>query len=201
MSWLSPRFDAVLAVLRGAARSDDELAAWIENRFGVDVVETTLDREHRRERLTVWVRTAEQLAPFTDATGNWDREAQAAIAARVGRDLAVIADAVEPELRRRAVDTIDEARILDATAVLDDPQTVWHVSAILGRVFVFLQTDAQVASLRGSAQHGRLVAALWELASANDEFGVLARAEFLPVVDSKQNIDENFAGSTYNYFL
>lgn len=201
MFWNSPQFEAVLAVLRGAPRSDEALVGWIEETYGVRVVETTLDREHRRERLTVWVPTQEQAARFMVASGNWDREKQEEIAARVGRPVVVISAAVEPLLRRRTIESIDAQRLAATAAVLDDPATVWELSAVLGKIFVFLRTDAQVEALRGTAAHDRLVDALWQLASAGDEFGVLKRAEFLPVLDSKQNIDENFAGSTYYYFL
>jgi hypothetical protein len=66
-------------------------------------------------------------------------------------------------------------------------------------VWVFLETDAQVAALTGTAQHVRLVDALWALVHAHDEFGVVPRETFAPTIDSKQNLDENFEGNSYYY--
>ena len=199
---MGPDIEPVIAALRSGRRSDEALARWIEERFALPVVETSFDQPHSRPRLVVWVRTAEHARVFTDATGNWDVATQDAIRAHLGRpELSVIAHAADPVLRRRAMEAVGEDRLRAAAAVLDDPATVERVFTALGRVYVFLRTDAQVEALRGTAAHDRLTDALWSLVNAEDEFGVVPRDSFEPVLDSTQNLDENFDGSTYYYLL
>jgi hypothetical protein len=204
VSWMAPgELDLVVAALRSGRRSDEALARWIEERFAVPVVETVVDRPHDRDRLVVWVRTEEEAGVFRNATGNWDARKQEAIREHLGRpDLFVIAVAADPALRRRATAAVGDDRLTAASAtVLGDPSTVDRVFAALGRVHVFLHTDVQVEALRGTAAHTRLADALWLLVNAHDEFGVVPRESFDLVLDSRQNLDENFEGSTYYYLL
>ena len=200
MTWAD--FAPVLAVLRGGERTDPAAAAWVEHEYGVPVIDVVEDEMVTGRRLTVWFHTAEEVAEFrTMPSGNYDPVRQEAIAIAAGRPgIFVNFRAADDELRRRTLEAVPVgAYEATAKATLDDPTTVWRVYPLLGQVFVMLQTIAQADALRTDPAHVRLVDALWELIRAHDEFGVIPRSSFDPVIDSKQVVDEDFAGSTYYY--
>ena len=197
MSW--PLVDPVLTVLRGAPRRHDELASWIEERYGIPIIDVVDDPMRDAPRLAVWVRTEAEKNAFRSGY-NFDAAKQAAIAEAAGRPgvLVIFCDA-ERVLRERATTAVGPSSYMHQRTVLDHPGSVWKIYALFGHVWVFLETDAQVAALTGTAQHMRLVDALWALVHAHDEFGVVPREAFTPTIDSKQNLDENFEGNSYYY--
>lgn len=199
MGW--PPFTPVFDVLCGTPRAHDVLASWIEQRYGVPVIDIVIDEDPvAGVRLAVWLHTEAEVEAFRDATGNYDHAKQAAIAERAEHrvDL-VIFCAAEPKLRDRALRGPGDDALTAAGAVLEHPGAVWKIYALLGRVYVFLHTDEQVAALRGTAQHARLADALWQLVHPYDPFGTVPRESFEPVLDSKQNLDENYRGNSYYY--
>lgn len=200
MGW--PRFEPVLDVLRGRERVDEELSRWIERRYGipiVDVIDDPMDGD-LGPRLAVWTRTPEQAVSFRDGAG-FDPVKQREIAERAGRpgDL-VIFCAADEVLRERALGAVGEAEYAAAArGAIDDPSALWKAYPLFGQVFVWVLTDAQRDAVRGSEQFERLADALWRLVHERDEFGVVPREGFAPRLDSKQNLDENFAGNSYYY--
>lgn len=192
----------VLAVLRGAEREHEELAAWIEQRFGVDVVAIIFDRARTDlERILVWVRTRGHRERFLDRSGGFDPAAQAAVAAHAGHPgrFVAFADAESP-LRDRAVRAVGTEAFTAAARLLPDPSIVWRIEGFFSRVTVFLHTDAQVEAFRGTPEHAVLADELWRLVHEHDEFGDYPRAAFDPVLDSRQNYDDNFQGNGYYYY-
>ena len=200
MSWAE--FAPVLAVLRGAARTDPATAEWVEREYGVPIIDVVEDEMVTGRRLTVWMHTTQEVAQFrSGSSGNYDAARQEAIAIAAGRPgIFVNFRAADDELRRNALEAVPvSAYEAAAKATLDDPTTVWRVYPLLGQVFVMLQTIAQADVLRADPVRVRLVDALWALVRERDEFGVIPRTAFDPVIDSKQVVDEQFDGSTYYY--
>jgi hypothetical protein len=192
----------VLAVLRGAEREHEELCAWIDGRFGVDVVAMVFDRARTdRERILVWVRTRAQRDRLLERGGGFHPAAQAAVAEHAGYPgrFVAFADAESP-LRDRAVRAVGTETFTAAARLLPDPSIVWRIEGFFSRVTVFLHTDAQVETFRGTPQHAALADELWRLVHERDEFGDYPRAAFHPVLDSRQNYDDNFRGNGYYYY-
>jgi hypothetical protein len=191
----------LLAVMRGAERQNPELADWVQERYGLPVVDVQEDRIHLGPRLTVWLRSAGDARAFHNARGSFDAARQRAIGEAAGRPgVFVIFDSADEELRERALGQVDEtAYTAAAAAALDDPSTMWKAYALFGQIFVFLHTDAQAAAVRGTPAATRITDAVWALARERDEFGVVPRASMNPVFDSKQTLDEKYEGSSYYY--
>lgn len=199
MTW--PDLEPVRAVLRGGARANASLADWVAARYDVEVVDVVEDVIQLGPRLVVWVRSPQEAQSFRTASGGYDARKQRAVGDAAGRPgVFVIFCSADQELHDATLAAVGEAACTAVVAaVLDDPGSLWKAYPLFGGLFVFLHTDAQADALRDTPAAERVADALWTAAHARDEFGVVPRDGIRLTVDSKQNLDENFEGSSYYY--
>ena len=190
---------------------DRELMEWIATSYGVSVVAVLADRgslhrEPDRLRVTVWLGSKAEENSFQSAGGNYDPQKQRAIGARVLTDLPrgepmpfVVTTSFAAEARYQAYAHFKPDDCERLRAELAHPLImavrIWHDAV------VFLEADAHVAQFAESTERERWTEIIWRAIHAGDEFGAVPRDGFQIRLDSEQNFQENYAGSSYYYWL
>ena len=184
---------------------------WIATKYGVAVVAVLADRiwwgdELDRLRVAVWLESDAEAARFRSDSGNFDPVRQREIGNRVLSELSegspipfVVTQSFAAEARSEAYGRFTPSELNRLRAELAHRLIVavriWH------HAVVFLQTDAQVEEFAQGAEHARWTDVVWRAIHAKDEFGAVPREGFAITLDSEQNFQENFEGSSYYYFL
>ena len=78
---------------------------------------------------------------------------------------------------------------------------VWRITGACGRVVVFYLSQDDVDANAESGQSDAIARRCYDLLKPHDEFDYLALDDFPIVFDSKENLDANYEGSEYYYFL
>lgn len=182
---------------------------WIATSYGVSVVAVLADRGRQApydgvKRVTVWLDSKAEAESFRTG-GNFDRVKQQAIGARALAALPegepmpfVVTMSFAAEARREAHAHFTPQVCERLRAELAHPLVmavrIWYDAV------VFLETDAQVAQFAESAERERWTEIVWRAIHAGDEFGAVPRDGFQIRLDSEQNFQENYQGSSYYYW-
>jgi hypothetical protein len=201
-------FREVWGVASGEAaipRRFERIVRGFRERYGIRLLTVTADDVRVGDahgRLALWAATPEDFAACRTGDGaNYDPEKQrfALSLAPRGRWFVYFADWQREAASAFTANAGRPADLEAARQLLDDDR-IWKVDAAFGLVVVFLRTDAEVELLRGGAEAARWEQSLWEVFSAAGPRDLMPRERFRMRLDSKQNLDENFAGSTGYYW-
>lgn len=189
-----------------------DLARWISETFSTDVLNVVVDTiQNERPRISVWVRSAVQAEAFRDKDGNYDRTKQAAVAEQYARrrqtrwwsrsrpQPLVIFVAFEPDELRHVLDLVPAE--LEKIRVRLDSASVWRILPAGWRVVFFVHTDAEVVTLRGTAEFERWCAEFIHSVSPRDEFDLLPKLPPRFELDSKERFEREYENNTYYYLL
>lgn len=191
----------------------EELARWIAATWGVTILNVIHEGRNalRPPRLQVILEYQREAEIFRDGF-NFDREKQSAIKTRflaiIGREGASAYDVdglfvVFSAFDRLAKEEAD-SRILDTELdalrlQIGDPG-LWLISRCFGRVTFFFYTDAQAKHSENAGKKQEYAKRYFELLRPHNEFGYLDEQTYTVSFDSKQNLDENYEGSWFNYY-
>ena len=172
--------------------------------FGMTVVNVTTDNVSvggSRGRLCLWGATASDDKSLSRASGNYDSAKQARVneLAPGGPWFVISADYEREAFRAFVEESAGPAQLEQARLLLAD-ERICKLNAALGRVVIFVHTDEQ----RHAVTHSDRDAweeTLWKWFSSRATPGLARREQFRVEIDSKQNLDENFEGSSYYYWL
>ena len=143
---------------------------------------------------------------------NFDREKQHLVRDRfltiIGREgahrfdvdgLFVVFSAFAPLAREEMDSRIPES---DVKALQDriGNSDLWEISRCFGHVTFFFYTDAQAKRYEAEGKKATYSRLYFDLLKPHDEFGYLDEKEFTVAFDSKQNFDENYKSSWFNYY-
>ena len=172
--------------------------------YGMTIVNVTTDDvtvRGSRGRLHLWGATASDADVLKKPSGNYDPAKQArANELAPGGPWFVISEDYETEAFRAFVESgATPAQLEEARALLADDR-VWRIGASFGRIVIFVGTDEQRDSV-STADRDAWEATLWTWFSSLNPPGLARRERFKAEVDSKQNLDENYEGSSYYYWL
>ena len=196
-----------IEVVQGRRALDRRWVALVEAcavEFGMTVVNVTTDDVSvggSRGRLCLWGATASDAKKLSRASGNYDSTKQARVnEIAPGGPWFVISADYEREAFRAFVERSASPAQLEQARLLLADERIWKLNAALGRVVIFVHTDEQRDAVtqddRDAWEH-----ALWEWFSSRAIPGLARREQFRIEVDSKQNLDDNFEGSSYYYWL
>jgi hypothetical protein len=143
---------------------------------------------------------------------NFDAEKQAAIKEKfleiIGRTpahgydvtgLYVVFSAFAPLAKQEADAQIQEAEVEAFKRGLANPD-IWIIDRCFGQITIFFFTEEQVQRYKAQGKKTEYARRYLELLKAHDEFGYLKKQYFTVFFDSKENFDENYGGSWFNYF-
>jgi hypothetical protein len=89
--------------------------------------------------------------------------------------------------------------LAEHAAALGDPTVVRIIA--WNRVVILVPTDEDVERLRNGPEHERWAETLWQRFSARAVPRSIPRDLFRVQLDSQQNFEQNYAGSSYYYWL
>jgi len=182
-------------------------------------------REGRRPRLAVVLERSSEYRSFLTSPFNYDKAKQkeiahlltATVASRTLREqfdmphrlvggapkaeeIFVCFEDFERVAKDEVHDLTAEAERERFESSLAIGSQLWCTQRFSGPPIVFVHTDEQAQALRNSPLRDTWADVYYEIAKPHDEFGYLDRAEIAIVVDSKENLDSNYAGNWYYYF-
>lgn len=190
-----------------------ELAQWISTEWRVTVLNVRYDRANaiHAPRVHVILEHESHARKFHRGV-NFDMEKQAAVAKKFLEIIAgdskhtldvaglfVIFSAFAPEAIEEADGKISEEDIQALKVQIGNPD-IWEISRPCGDVTVFFFTNDQVKLHEAKGRKKEYAKLYFDLLKPHDEFGYLKESKFKIDFDSKQNFDENFKGSWFNYF-
>jgi len=196
-----------IEVVQGRSALDRRWVPLVEacaGEFGMTVVNVTTDDVSvggSLGRLCLWGATASDEGKLTRASGNYDSSRQARVndLAPGGPWFVISADYEREAFRAFVEESAGPAQLEQARLLLADERIV-KLNAAFGRVVIFVNTDEQrdaVTQDDRDAWEGTL----WEWFSSRGTPGLARREQFRIEIDSKQNLDENFDGNSYYYWL
>ncbi|MBM3301558.1 MAG: hypothetical protein FJY85_16620 [Deltaproteobacteria bacterium] len=191
----------------------DELARWVAAKWGVTVLNIVYDRPNslHAARVQVILEQDADARKFRQGV-NFDAEKQAAIKKRfleiIGRTpshgydvtgLFVVFSAFAPLAKQEADAQIQEAEVETLKRRLKNPD-IWIISRCFGQVTIFFFTEDQAKQYEAHGKKAEYACRYFELLKPHDEFGYLKEQEYTVAFDSKQNFDEKYQGSWFNYY-
>lgn len=191
----------------------DELARWIASTWKVSVLNVIYDGRNslHAPRVQVILETNADKMKFLSGV-NFDAAKQRAIkdqflqliarseSARYDVDgLFVVFSAFAPLALEEADAQISKSDIEALKVQIANPD-LWEISRCFARVTFFFFTDAQAKRHLAAGKKIVYAKMYFDLLKPHDEFGYLDESSFSVDFDSKQNLDENFAGSWFNYY-
>jgi hypothetical protein len=190
----------------------NELAAWIGDYWDVNVLNVTYDprNELHAPRIRIVLEHEAERQKFRDGF-NFDRRKQQTIAAKfreiVREDsspydtdgLFVVFSAFAPLACEEADSKISEVEIDALMKRIGNPD-LWTISRLFGHVTFMFYTDAQAREYAAQGKQSEYAKKYFEILKPYDEFGYLRSDSFTVAFDSKQNFDDKFHGSWFNYY-
>jgi hypothetical protein len=191
----------------------DVLSSWIESTWHVHVLNVVFDPSSplHGPRIQVILESERDLCVFQPEV-NFDADKQAAIKAKYlellrgasaslddEKGLFVVFSAFAPLARQEADARIRDEEVEALRQSIGDPD-LWKIARCFSRVTFFFHTDEQA---RRGERDGRLAAysrCYLELLKPHDEFGYIVADRFSVDFDSKENFDQNYAGSWFYYY-
>ena len=214
--------DPIYRQARAAKSGEAELApaavrfaAWLRDSYAVRLVYPLLDEidigpAAGRPRLWLFVEGAEDIARLQEKAWVFKPGVTEAIQEQVvacGLLSSVDQHGVHivlVDFRREAVEQAVSA-FLDAHArsLTDELAAfgVWRVTGACGRVVVFYLSQGDVDANAESGQSEAIARRCYDLLKPHDEFDYLTFGDVPIDFDSKENLDANYEGSEYYYFL
>jgi hypothetical protein len=191
----------------------DELARWIAAKWNVTVLNVVYDRPNSLHAARVQVILEHEADERKFHRGvTFDPEKQAAIKGRfleiIGRTpshgydvtrLFVVFSAFAPIARQEADAQIQNQEVEAFKRELRNPD-IWTISRCFGYVTVFFFTDEQAKRHESEGKKLEYARRYFELLKPRDEFGYLKQDDYTIGFDSKQNFDEKYEGSWFNYY-
>ncbi|MFL5327500.1 MAG: hypothetical protein ACJ8C4_01185 [Gemmataceae bacterium] len=190
-----------------------ELAAWISDRWHVNVLNVIYDRRNNLHppRLQVILEHKSEAQVFHEG-GNFDRKKQEEIASKFtqinslhtqrGYDvdgLFVVFSAFAPLAREEADSKISKSDIDALKKRIGNPE-LWEISRFFGYVTFLFFTDAQAKEYAANGKQTEFAQMYFEILKPHDEFDYLNQGDFTVALDSKQNFDENYESNWYYYY-
>ena len=195
-----------IEVVQGRRALDPQWIPLVEafaTNYGMTIVNVTTDDvtvRGSRGRLHLWGATASDADALKSPSGNYDPARQAR-----ANDLApggpwfVISEDYETEAFRAFVNRGGTPAQREEARVLLADDRIWRVDASFGRIMIFVHTDEQRDSV-SLGDRDAWESALWTWFSSLNPPGLARRERFRVEVDSKQNLDENYEGSSFYYW-
>jgi hypothetical protein len=191
----------------------DELARWVAAKWGVTVLNVVYDRPNSIHAARVQVILEHEADARKFHRGvNFDVEKQVAIKEKfleiIGRTpshgydvtgLFLVFSAFAPLAREEADAQIQEDEVERLKRELKNPD-IWTISRCFGHVTIFFFTEDQVKRYEAQGKRAEYARRYFELLKPHDEFGYLKQQEYTLAFDSKQNFDEKYQGSWFNYY-
>ena len=195
-----------IEVVQGRRALDPQWIPLVEafaTNYGMTIVNVTTDDvmvRGSRGRLRLWGATSSDANALKSPSGNYDDARQArANELAPGGPWFVISEDYDTEAFRTFVERgARPAQLEEARALLADHR-IWRLGASLGRVVIFVFTDEQRDTV-SPADRDAWEATLWSWFSSLNPPGLARRERFRVEVDSKQNLDENYEGSSFYYW-
>lgn len=157
----------------------------------------------RRPRLMVVLERLAEAQTFRDSAGNVDRAKQARAAELAGRgsgDLLVVFTDFETSAKAEAHLSLTQDELETWAGSLGLGSALWRANRFRGAPVVFTHAAEQATSVT-SARLADWSASYLALVGHHDEFGYLTPEDALVRVDSRENLDANYEGSWYYYWL
>jgi hypothetical protein len=191
----------------------DELAEWIGAKWNVTVLNVQYDRANslHAPRVQVVFEYESEARRFHRGV-NFDMEKQEAVAEKFleigGRDpkhtfdvdgLFVIFSAFAPVARQEADSQISDEEVQALKERIGNPD-IWEIFRCFGHVTFFFFTDGQVKRHEADGKKKEYAKRYFGILKSYDEFDYLKESEFKIDFDSKENFDENYNGSWFNYY-
>ena len=190
-----------------------ELADWINQKWGVTVLNVIYDRAKESlhaPRLQVILEFGRETKKFRDGP-NFDHLKQQAIASRfveiVSRDqnhdydlqgLFVVFSAFAPLACDEADSKISDEEIEALKLRIGNPD-LWTISRYFGYVTFMLFTDAQAQDHAAMGKKEEYAREYFQVLKPYDEFEYLDESTFEVQIDSKENFDQNYQSSWFYY--
>jgi hypothetical protein len=211
-------YQQACAAKRGEAElapSSVKLAGWLRDGYAVRLVYLLLDEidigpAAGRPRLWLFLEGDEDVAKLQDklftfrpgvAEAIQEQVVACGLLSRVGRHGVHIA---QVDFTYEAIDDEDSDFLAaHARQLADELATsgVWRITGACGRVVVFYLAQDDVDAKAESGESDAIARRCYDLLKPHDEFDYLALDDFPFVFDSKENLDANYEGSEYYYFL
>ena len=191
----------------------NELAAWIGEKWGVNVLNVIYDRRNKihAPRIQVILEHHDEAQLFHDGF-NFDQTKQQAIAAQFLEiinsqpdhkfdvdGLFVVFSAFAPIAREEADGKISDREIDALKQRIDNPD-LWEISRCFGYVTFMFYTDAQAKEYGAKGKKTEYARMYFEVLKRYDEFDYLCEDDFTIAFDSKQNFDDNYESNWYYYY-
>lgn len=196
-----------IEVVQGRRALDPQWTALVDvfaAKYGMTIVNVTTDDvtvRGSRGRLRLWGATASDANALKAPSGNYDPAKQnRANELAPGGPWFVISEDYETEAFRAFVESGATPAQLEEARVLLADNRIWKIGASFGRIVIFVYTDEQRDSV-STADRDAWENAMWAWFSSLNPPGLAQRDRFRAEVDSKQNLDENYEGSSYYYWL
>jgi hypothetical protein len=209
-------YKATKRIKQGVAKLSppfDELARWIAATWRVsvlNVIHDGRDSTHAPRLQVILEETADSMKFFSGV--NFDPAKQQAIkdhfikliprgeSTRYETDgLFVVFSAFAPLAREEADAQIPKDEIEALKVQIANPE-LWEISRCFARVTFFFFTNAQVKRHLDAGKKALYSKMYFALLKPRDEFGYLHESSFSVDFDSKENFDENFNSSWFNYY-
>ena len=190
-----------------------ELAEWINNRYGVHVLNIILDtiEPDSRPRLNVVLEWEEDQRRFLGKFLNYDKDAQlgvqqqfASLTEKLGNDgsylpgLFVIFTAFEPVAIVEANSRVTEGEIEHLKNILADPE-LWKIRKSFYGVTFFYFTDAQLKSHQAMGAQAIYAREYSKIIHPYDQWGYIQKRGVAVSLDSKENLDTNYRSDWFYY--
>jgi hypothetical protein len=193
-----------------------ELAKWIAEKWDVSVLNVIYDRIRVYEppipRLQIVLEHERDSDKFHRSRFVMDARKQKAVASRFKRIIAnnpkhtfnvdglfVVFNAFAPLAIWDACEHVPEEQIESLKKKLRN-KDLWCIARQFASVTFMFHTDKQTAKHAGAGKKEIYAKAYFDLVKPYDEFGYLSMDDIQVQFDSKQNFDENYAGSWVYYY-
>jgi len=191
-----------------------ELAEWIDNRYGVHVLNIILDtiEPDCRPRLNVILEWAEDERKFRQGSFlNYDKDAQlgvqqqfALLTEKAGQasshlaGLFVIFTAFEPVAIVEATSRVTEVEIEHLKNTLADP-ALWKIRKNFYGLTFFYFTDAQLKSHQAMGAQAIYAREYSRIVHPYDQWGYIQKRGAAVSLDSKENLDTKYRSNWFYY--
>jgi hypothetical protein len=207
-----------------------ELADWIDQKLDTKVLNVYYDKikeDKNRPRLSIIFEYFSESKKFTDQRGNYDSAKQAMVADEfrqiLSKDknshgriftrlfkkspaqkfdterLLVIFTAFEPVAREEVNKNIPQAEIDNLKQQLKT-KDIWEIYREFGTTTYFFHTAKQIDRYSKDGTTDQMNKQYLELLKKYDEFDYINSKTFTLSFDSKENFDNVYEGSWFNYF-
>lgn len=206
----------------------EPLAEWIDKKYGVktlNIIYDYIDSDKSRPRLQVCLEYAKDVGKFMDnRTYNFDEIKQNDIIRKFDEiisdneiknksnwlknlfglpykidNLYVYFSDFESIAKIEANEKISENEIKKLQSEINNKE-LWTISRAFSGVTFFLYTNEQLKKYRDSEIHEKWKNQYYQLLQAYDEFDYFKNDYFYFDLDSKENFDNNYEGSWFNYY-